>query len=66
MTNLPEFLTIGETAELLRLNPGTTYKMAKRGDLPGATKVGNAWRIHRPTLLRSMTSEVRGSRSSRR
>ncbi|MEL6545409.1 MAG: helix-turn-helix domain-containing protein [Myxococcota bacterium] len=66
MSDLQPFLTIEETAELLRLNPGSIYKMAQRGEVPGAAKIGRAWRIHRDTLLRSLMSETRGPRSSRR
>ncbi len=54
-----EFLTISEAAVLLRLNPGTVYKMAKRGEIAGAAKIGRAWRVHRPTLISSLASEAR-------
>lgn len=66
MNDVPVFMTIEEAAELLRLNSGSLYKMAQRGEIPGARKIGRAWRIHRPTLLDSITSETRGPRSSRR
>ena len=48
---MPELLTIPETCALLRLGERTVYQMAREGRLPGATKVGGQWRVHRPTLL---------------
>lgn len=46
----PEFLSVPETATLLRIGERTTYKLVRRGELP-ALKLGGQWRIHRPTLL---------------
>lgn len=46
----PEFLTVDEAAELLRLDRKTVYGMATRRELPGARKMGRVYRIHRPTL----------------
>ncbi len=49
---MPEtFLTIPEAARLLRVAERTVYTLARRGDLPGAVKVGNQWRIDRETLM---------------
>lgn len=39
------WLTLTKAAEQLDLNPETVRLLAKRGDLPGSRKFGNAWRI---------------------
>ena len=44
-------MTIPETAAWLRINPKVTYKLAKRGQLPGAMKVGGSWRVYRAALM---------------
>lgn len=48
---MPELLTPDELAELLRLSPRTIYELLQTGEIPGAKKVGRAWRIHRDTVL---------------
>lgn len=50
MSAEPEFLSIPETASLLRIGERTAYKLVREGRLP-ALKLGGQWRIHRPTLL---------------
>lgn len=47
----PEFLTIPEAAELLRIGERTTYQLVRDGELP-AIKVGGQWRVHRKTLIK--------------
>jgi excisionase family DNA binding protein len=37
-------LTVGELAVYLNVHPGTVYRLAKRGDLPGF-KLGKDWRF---------------------
>lgn len=44
-------LTISETAELVEVSAETCYRLARRGELPGARKIGGKWRVSRPTLL---------------
>lgn len=39
------WLTLTNAAKELDLNPETVRLLAVRGDLPGARKFGNAWRI---------------------
>jgi excisionase family DNA binding protein len=39
-----QLLTIGEVAQLLRINPATVYRLAKDGKIP-AFKVGKEWRF---------------------
>ena len=50
MSAEPEFLSVPETAALLRIGERTAYKLVRDGELP-AIKVGGQWRVHRPTLL---------------
>ena len=47
----PELLKIAEVAQLLRISASNAYRMAERGELPGAVKVGGLWRIGRAQLL---------------
>lgn len=47
---LPEVLTAEETATFLRLSTDATYVLLAQGKVPGAGKVGGAWRVHRKTL----------------
>ena len=39
------FLTLAETADYLRVNPSTIYRLLKRKELP-AFKVGKDWRFN--------------------
>jgi excisionase family DNA binding protein len=48
---LPEVLTIGETAEYLRLPVSSLYKLAQAGKIP-CQKVGRHWRFRRQALER--------------
>ncbi len=48
---MPDFMTIKEASELLRLTDRTTYDLARRGRLPGAAKVGGQWRLDKQKLL---------------
>lgn len=45
----PEFLTLDEVAQRMRVNRQTVYRMAQKGKLP-ATKFGRAWRFNRNKL----------------
>jgi excisionase family DNA binding protein len=49
--NQPEFLTVDEAADLLRVDRKTVYSMIDRRELPGARKVGRVLRVHRRTLI---------------
>lgn len=55
------FLTIPEAARLLRVAERTVYTLARRGDLPGAVKVGNQWRIDRESLMEWVRGQGRGA-----
>lgn len=45
---LPDMLTAKEYAAEYRLHVVTVYRLAERGKLPGAVKLGGQWRIARP------------------
>lgn len=38
-------LTTGAVADLLAVTPNTVRAMCERGELPGAIRIGNWWRI---------------------
>lgn len=47
----PEIMTIGETAEYLRISMSSLYKLAQDGRIP-CQKVGRHWRFRRQTIDR--------------
>ena len=47
---LPDVLTVGEVAEVLRCDPDTVYALVKAGDL-SVVRLGRAYRVTRPALL---------------
>ena len=52
MTNVyPEIMTIGETAEYLRISMSSLYKLAQDGRIP-CQKVGRHWRFRREAIDR--------------
>jgi excisionase family DNA binding protein len=64
-----QFLTIPETARLLRINRGRAYAMANDGTLPGVIRLGRSIRVDRVQLIAGLretrhdpTSEVVWSR----
>ena len=42
--SLPNFMTVGEVADLMRVSSMTVYRLIKAGDL-GAVRVGKSYRI---------------------
>ncbi len=60
------FLTVDELAELLRLNRKTVYEAIARGDIPGARRIGESYRIHRATVIEWFTSSQGRVSHSRR
>ena len=48
---MPEFLTIKEVAEMLRLGERSVYEMLRSGRIPGAAKAAGKWRINREKLV---------------
>ena len=49
MSMPPEFLTLAEAAEMLRIGERTCYDLARARRIPAA-KVGGQWRIRRSEL----------------
>jgi excisionase family DNA binding protein len=43
--NRPKYLSAKEFADEIDVHRETLYRMIKRGDVPGARKVGGSWRI---------------------
>ena len=43
---MPEYLTIKEVCELLKLGERTAYHLCRTGRLAGAAKVGSQWRVN--------------------
>lgn len=52
-----EILTIGEVAELLKINEKTAYKLASAGKIPGF-KVGGSWRFQRQEIANWIKRKV--------
>lgn len=62
----PATISAKEAADILGLSLNTVYRLAKSGQLAGASKVGRKWRIHRATLLASLAAcTFSGKRRSR-
>jgi len=47
-------ITLVEASEILDLSMSTMYRMAERGELPGAVKVAGSWRINRTAMLQGL------------
>jgi excisionase family DNA binding protein len=45
-------LSFKEALELLRVSRNTLYRLCRAGKIPGARRVGRAWRFHRESLLK--------------
>jgi excisionase family DNA binding protein len=58
-----EFLTIPETAKLLRINRGRAYAMANDGTLPGVIRLGRTIRVDRARLIAGLRENQRNSTS---
>jgi excisionase family DNA binding protein len=58
-----EFLTIPETAKLLRINRGRAYAMANDGTLPGVIRLGRTIRVDRTRLIAGLREDPRSSTS---
>lgn len=53
-----KLLTLEEVAEYLRLNRFTVYRMAERGELPGA-KIARRWRFKESSIRRWLDARER-------
>ena len=49
MTGAKEYMSIGQVAKRLGVNPTTVYRLAQKGRLP-AFKVGSQWRFSEEQL----------------
>ncbi len=56
MDDEPRFLTVPETARLLRINRGRAYEMAADGSLPGVVRLGRSIRVDRLRLLEELAN----------
>ncbi|MEO0260575.1 MAG: helix-turn-helix domain-containing protein [candidate division WOR-3 bacterium] len=61
----PEFLTVEEVAELLRVSTRTVQRLLKEGGLPGV-RIGRQWRIPRAELLAHLKVPTRAFAEGRR
>ncbi len=48
---LPSFLTVDETAEVLRTTRRAVYALVERGQLPGVTRIGRRVLVRADDLL---------------
>jgi len=58
--SLPEVLTVDEAADLLRVNRKTLYAAIRRGEIPGARRVGRTVRISRTRLVQWLANGQAG------
>jgi excisionase family DNA binding protein len=49
------YLTVEETAELMRLSIDAVYRGCRAGTIPGAFKIGGSWRIDTEALALAAT-----------
>jgi excisionase family DNA binding protein len=56
-----QFLTVPETAKLLRINRGRAYAMANDGTLPGVIRLGRTIRVDRDQLIAGLMENPRSS-----
>ncbi len=55
MTDLPpDLMLLSEAARRLGISVSAAYRAAKAGRLPGAIKVGGAWRVSIPRFDREV------------
>ena len=58
--DLPEIMTIGETAQYLRISSSSLYKLAQDGRIP-CQKVGRHWRFRKQALDNWLEAKVGAS-----
>lgn len=54
MDTSDDIIRLTEAAQLLDVSMGTVYRMAERGQLPGAAKVSGQWRVSRAAMLQGL------------
>ena len=63
MEDQTRFLTVPETAKLLRINRGRAYAIANDGTLPGVIRLGRTIRVDRAQLIAELRENQRSSAS---
>jgi excisionase family DNA binding protein len=58
MEDKTRFLTVAETAKLLRINRGRAYAMANDGTLPGVIRLGRTIRVDRVQLIAGLRGNL--------
>lgn len=56
MDDLPEYLTPGEYAKVMRITRQTVYSLLRSGELP-AVRLGQQWRIPNPEFNKAGAGE---------
>lgn len=60
---VPPVMNVDEVAAYLRVAPATIYRLAKRGDIPGA-KVGRSWRFKKASIDHWLAEQEASNTSS--
>ncbi|MEX2275372.1 MAG: helix-turn-helix domain-containing protein [Actinomycetota bacterium] len=47
---------------LLHLSRGLGYRLARKGELPGAIRLGRRWRVSVPALIRALERDTEAAR----
>lgn len=61
--SVPPVMNVEEVAAYLRVAPATIYRLAKRGEIPGA-KVGRSWRFQKESIDHWLTEQEASNISS--
>lgn len=57
LCDLPPVALISELADVLRVDPRTLRNSCEAGEVPGAFRVGQSWRVNVDTLRRELGDE---------
>jgi len=63
-SNPPEIMTIGETAQYLRISQSSLYKLAQEGRIP-CQKVGRHWRFRKASIDRWLEQNLQSHKSEK-
>lgn len=50
-------MTVSQAAKVLQVSDDHLYRLLKQGEIPGALKVGEAWRIYAPAIYQWLRGE---------
>lgn len=56
MPQTDDIMTVAEVAKLLKLKPGTIYKLSQSGEIPSC-KIGGSWRYSRKAIESWLVSD---------